>query len=53
MKGVSALSGMVRTQAGERILFSFISNGVASEYRAKDAEDKVAIRLASLTRPPS
>jgi len=53
MKGVSALSGMVRTQAGERILFSFISNGVASEDRAKDAEDKVAIRLASLTRPPS
>lgn len=51
MRGVSALSGMVRTRTGERILFSIIANEVASEYRAKRAEDQVGIRLASLTRP--
>lgn len=51
MDGVSALSGMVRTRSGERILFSILSNGVASEMRAKRAEDQVGIRLASLTRP--
>jgi len=51
MDGVSALSGLVRTRSGERILFSFLSNDVASEYRAKRAEDQLGIRLASLTRP--
>jgi D-alanyl-D-alanine carboxypeptidase/D-alanyl-D-alanine-endopeptidase (penicillin-binding protein 4) len=51
MDGVSALSGMVRTQSGERILFSILSNDAASEYRAKRAEDQVGIRLASLARP--
>ena len=51
MDGVSALSGMVRTRSGERVIFSIISNGVASEIRAKRAEDQVGIRLASLTRP--
>jgi len=50
MDGVSALSGMVRTRSGERVLFSIISNGVSSERRAKRAEDQVGIRLASLTR---
>jgi len=50
MDGVSALSGLVRTQTGERILFSILSNELASEYRAKRAEDQVGIRLASLTR---
>ena len=51
MEGVSALSGIVRTRSGERILFSIISNGVASEAQAKRAEDQLGIRLASLTRP--
>jgi D-alanyl-D-alanine carboxypeptidase/D-alanyl-D-alanine-endopeptidase (penicillin-binding protein 4) len=48
--GVSALSGMVRTRTGERILFSILGNDLASEYRAKRAEDQLGIRLASLTR---
>ncbi len=51
MDGVSALSGMVRTRSGERILFSILSNEVASELRAKRAEDQLGARLASLTRP--
>jgi D-alanyl-D-alanine carboxypeptidase/D-alanyl-D-alanine-endopeptidase (penicillin-binding protein 4) len=51
MDGVSALSGLVRTRTGERILFSILSNEVVSEYRAKRAEDQLGIRLASLTRP--
>jgi len=50
MHGVSALSGMVRTRSGERVLFSILSNNVASEYRAKRVEDQVGIRLASLNR---
>ncbi|MFH1763204.1 MAG: D-alanyl-D-alanine carboxypeptidase/D-alanyl-D-alanine-endopeptidase [Gemmatimonadota bacterium] len=51
MRRVSALSGLVRTRSGERILFSILSNEVASEYRAKRAEDQLGIRLASLSRP--
>lgn len=51
MDGVSALSGMVRTRTGERVIFSILSNEVPSEIRAKRAEDQVGIRLASLTRP--
>jgi D-alanyl-D-alanine carboxypeptidase/D-alanyl-D-alanine-endopeptidase (penicillin-binding protein 4) len=51
MDRVSALSGLVRTRSGERILFSILSNDVASVYRAKRAEDQLGIRLASLTRP--
>jgi D-alanyl-D-alanine carboxypeptidase/D-alanyl-D-alanine-endopeptidase (penicillin-binding protein 4) len=51
LDGVSALSGMVRTRAGERIAFSILSNDVRSEFRAKRAEDLIGIRLASLTRP--
>ena len=51
MDRISALSGIVRTRSGERILFSILSNDVASEYRAKRAEDQLGIRLASLTRP--
>ena len=50
MEGISALSGIVTTRSGERILFSILSNEVASEYRAKRAEDQLGIRLASLTR---
>jgi D-alanyl-D-alanine carboxypeptidase/D-alanyl-D-alanine-endopeptidase (penicillin-binding protein 4) len=51
INNVSALSGMVRTRTGERILFSILANGLASEYAAKRAEDQLGIRLASLTRP--
>ena len=51
LDGVSALSGVVRTRSGERILFSILANDVTSEYRAKRAEDQIGIRLASLTRP--
>jgi D-alanyl-D-alanine carboxypeptidase/D-alanyl-D-alanine-endopeptidase (penicillin-binding protein 4) len=51
MDGVSALSGMVRTRSGERILFSILSNDLSSEWRAKRAEDRIGIRLASLSRP--
>jgi len=51
LNGVSALSGLVTTQGGERIAFSILSNEVASEHRAKRAEDQLAIRLASLMRP--
>ena len=50
INGVSALSGMVRTRNGERILFSILGNDLTSEYRAKRAEDQLGIRLASLTR---
>jgi D-alanyl-D-alanine carboxypeptidase/D-alanyl-D-alanine-endopeptidase (penicillin-binding protein 4) len=50
MDSVSALSGEVNTLSGERIFFSILSNEVASEYRAKRAEDQVGSRLASLTR---
>jgi D-alanyl-D-alanine carboxypeptidase/D-alanyl-D-alanine-endopeptidase (penicillin-binding protein 4) len=50
MDGVSALSGMVKTRSGERVLFSILSNEVASEYRAKRAEDRLGARLASLSR---
>jgi D-alanyl-D-alanine carboxypeptidase/D-alanyl-D-alanine-endopeptidase (penicillin-binding protein 4) len=48
MDEVSALSGLVRTRTGERILFSILSNGVRSERRAKRAEDRIGIALSSL-----
>jgi D-alanyl-D-alanine carboxypeptidase/D-alanyl-D-alanine-endopeptidase (penicillin-binding protein 4) len=51
MHGVSALSGMVRTRSGERVLFSVMANDVPSERRAKRLEDQVGIGLASITRP--
>jgi PBP4 family serine-type D-alanyl-D-alanine carboxypeptidase len=51
MHGVSALSGMVRTRSGERVLFSMIANDMPSERRAKRVEDQVGIGLASITRP--
>jgi D-alanyl-D-alanine carboxypeptidase/D-alanyl-D-alanine-endopeptidase (penicillin-binding protein 4) len=51
MEDTSALSGLVLTRAGERVLFSILSNEVPSEYRAKRAEDRIGVRLASLTRP--
>jgi serine-type D-Ala-D-Ala carboxypeptidase/endopeptidase (penicillin-binding protein 4) len=51
LRNVSALSGMVMTQAGERVLFSILSNDVQSSYGAKRAEDQLGVLLASLTRP--
>jgi D-alanyl-D-alanine carboxypeptidase/D-alanyl-D-alanine-endopeptidase (penicillin-binding protein 4) len=51
MDSVSALSGIVQTRTGERVLFSILSNEIASEYGAKRAEDQLGIRLASLSRP--
>lgn len=52
LKRVSALSGMVKTRSGERILFSILANDVPSTLRAKRAEDLLGIRLASLDRTP-
>jgi serine-type D-Ala-D-Ala carboxypeptidase/endopeptidase (penicillin-binding protein 4) len=51
LRNVSALSGMVTTLAGERVLFSIIANDVPSAYGAKRVEDQVGARLASMTRP--
>lgn len=47
---VSALSGMVHTVGGERLLFSMISNDVPSTWRAKRIEDAVGARLAAFQR---
>lgn len=52
LRHVSALSGMVKTRAGERILFAILSNEVPSTLRAKRAEDLLGVRLASLGRSP-
>lgn len=49
---VSALSGVVRGERGERFLFSIISNDVPSTGAAKRVEDRIGIRLASFWRPP-
>jgi serine-type D-Ala-D-Ala carboxypeptidase/endopeptidase (penicillin-binding protein 4) len=51
LRNVSALSGMVTTLAGERILFSIIANDVPSAFGAKRVEDQLGARLASMTRP--
>jgi D-alanyl-D-alanine carboxypeptidase/D-alanyl-D-alanine-endopeptidase (penicillin-binding protein 4) len=48
---VSALSGMVRTQDGERIVFSLLVNGTPSTARAKRVENQVGVLLASFQRP--
>lgn len=49
--GVSALSGMVRSATGERLLFSILSNGVGSTSAAKGVENRIGARLASFDRP--
>lgn len=49
--GVSALSGVVRSTAGERIAFSIIGNRVPSTWSAKRVEDRLGVRLASFDRP--
>lgn len=47
----SALTGLVRTANGERILFSIIANDVPSRWGAKRIEDGIGVRLASFQRP--
>jgi D-alanyl-D-alanine carboxypeptidase/D-alanyl-D-alanine-endopeptidase (penicillin-binding protein 4) len=47
---VSSLSGYVRSNDGERLAFSIISNNVPSTYRAKRIEDAIGVRLASFDR---
>ncbi|GMR12111.1 MAG: D-alanyl-D-alanine carboxypeptidase/D-alanyl-D-alanine-endopeptidase [Gemmatimonadota bacterium] len=49
MDGVSALSGMVRSEDGERILFSIVANGVP-ESATKRVEDRFGARLAGFRR---
>jgi PBP4 family serine-type D-alanyl-D-alanine carboxypeptidase len=51
INNVSALSGYVSAQNGERIAFSIISNEVPSTWRAKRIEDGIGARLAALDRP--
>lgn len=51
IRGVSALSGMVRSRDGERLAFSLIVNGSPSQSRAKRLENQIGARLAEYTRP--
>jgi D-alanyl-D-alanine carboxypeptidase/D-alanyl-D-alanine-endopeptidase (penicillin-binding protein 4) len=50
IEGVSALSGMVRSQDGERLAFSIIVNDAPSETRAKRVENQIGTRLAEFRR---
>lgn len=50
IEGVSALSGIVRSQDGERLAFSLIVNGARSTTRAKRVENEVGVLLASFHR---
>lgn len=50
IEGVSALSGVVQTQDGERLAFSILVNGAASPARAKRVENEIGVRLASFRR---
>lgn len=45
LTGVTALSGYVRDQAGQRLIFSVVVNGYKGG-APKDIEDKIAVRLA-------
>jgi D-alanyl-D-alanine carboxypeptidase/D-alanyl-D-alanine-endopeptidase (penicillin-binding protein 4) len=53
IRGVSALSGVVRTHDGDHIAFSIVGNELPSAWGAKRLEDRIAVRLAGLTRSPS
>ena len=46
----SALSGIVRSADGERLLFSILVNNVPSPWAAKQVEDRVGVQLASFQR---
>ncbi len=50
LRRVSALTGLVQLDTGERIAFSFLSNDVPSRSGAKALEDRIAVRLASFQR---
>ena len=47
---VSSLSGYVKAADGEQMMFSIISNGVPSTYRAKRIEDAIGARVAAFSR---
>lgn len=51
IRGVSALSGMVRSRDGERLAFSLIVNDSPSQTRAKRVENQIGVRLAEFRRP--
>jgi len=51
IRGVSALSGLVRARNGERIAFSIVGNGLPSSWAAKRIEDRIGTRLARFDRP--
>lgn len=51
IRGVSALSGVVRARNGERIAFSIVGNGLPSSWAAKRIEDRIGTRLARFDRP--
>ena len=50
IEGVSALSGIVQSQDGERLAFSILVNGTSSPARAKRVENDIGARLASFRR---
>ena len=50
IEGVSALSGVVQSQDGERLAFSIMVNGTPSTTRAKRVENDIGAALASFTR---
>lgn len=52
IEGVSALSGMVLSQDGERLAFSILVNGTPSTTRAKRVENDIGVQLASFRRGP-
>jgi D-alanyl-D-alanine carboxypeptidase/D-alanyl-D-alanine-endopeptidase (penicillin-binding protein 4) len=52
IEGVSALSGIVHSQDGERLAFSLLVNGARSTTRAKRAENEIGVLLASFRRGP-
>jgi len=49
--GVSALSGVVQSAAGERLAFSIIANEVRSSSGAKNIENRIGVELAEFDRP--
>jgi D-alanyl-D-alanine carboxypeptidase/D-alanyl-D-alanine-endopeptidase (penicillin-binding protein 4) len=52
IEGVSALSGVVRSEDGERIAFSLLVNDARSTTRAKRVENQVGVLLAGFHRAP-
>jgi hypothetical protein len=53
IENVSALSGMVRSEDGERLAFSIMVNASPSQTRAKRVENVIGAELASFRRSPS